>query len=320
MLKVCLYLSLSLVLQSDALSDEIPRFISYSDSFYRIFPAKPDVSVVVDSERDGNNLSMTEGPSWLDDSLYFSDQPGGLHSLRPNGMWSLINHGGWTCGTAPLPNGNLAVCYVESTTVVEITPSGRIIGTMIDNLKGKPLFGNPNDIVVDSKGGFYVTITSFFGKDVEKNTGVIYRSPDSEVVMVIDKNEYGMPNGLCLSPDESVLYLSDSSSFTIWAYDVMSNGRLRNKRFFGMIKPPGDSENQKYNGSAADGMTCDRNGNVFATSRFGLHTYSKDGKYLGLVQFHASPSNCVIGGKDMTTLFVTCRTRVYAIQMKSTLN
>ncbi|MHB9030754.1 MAG: SMP-30/gluconolactonase/LRE family protein, partial [Candidatus Latescibacterota bacterium] len=307
---------LSLLFSCMAYGDDAPRFLPYQADFRRIFPDRPEVKIVVDSERDGKPLRMTEGPSWLGGALYFSDQPGGLHSLRPDGKWSLINHEGWTCGTAPLKNGNLAVCYVESTTVVEMNPGGVIIRTLIDKVDGAKLFGNPNDIAADSRGGLYVTITPFFGKDAPRNTAVIYRKPSGETIMVARKNEYGFPNGCCLSPDERIFYLNDGGSFTVWAYDVMADGGLGNKRAFAELKAPPDADEKERNAksSAADGMDCDRAGNIYVTSRFGLHVFSGDGAALGLVKFDAQPSNCTFGGEDMKTLFVTCRTKVYAIR------
>jgi gluconolactonase len=311
-----LFMFLSLMFSSRAYGDDYPRFTPYQESFHRIFPVGPEVKVVVDSERDGKPLRMTEGPSWLNGTLYFSDQPRGLYSLRPDGVWSQINFQGWTCGTAPLKNGNLAVCYVESTTVVEMNPEGTILRTLIDKVDGTKLFGNPNDIAADSKGGLYVTITPFFGKDTPKNTAVIYRKPSGETIMVSGKNEYNFPNGCCLSPDERIFYLNDGGTFTVWAYDILSDGRLGNKRAFAELKAPPDADEneKKAKSSGADGMTCDRAGNLFVTSRFGLYVFSKDGKTLGLVKFHAQPSNCTFGGEDMKTLFVTCLTKVYAIK------
>jgi gluconolactonase len=311
-----LFILVLLMFSGKVYSDDVPRFTPYYEGFHRIFPVGPEVKVVVDSERDGKPLRMTEGPSWLCGILFFSDQPRGLHSLRPDGIWSQINHQGWTCGTAPLKNGNLAVCFVESTTVVEMNPEGIILRTLIDKVDGSKLFGNPNDIAADSKGGLYVTITPFFGKDAQKNTAVIYRKPSGETIMVSGKNEYDFPNGCCLSPDERIFYLNDGGTFIVWAFNVLADGRLGNKRVFAELKAPPDADEneKKATSSLADGMTCDRAGNVFVTSRFGLHIFSKDGIALGLVRFHAQPSNCTFGGEDMKTLFVTCLTKVYAIK------
>ncbi len=311
-----LLILMSFMFSCMAFGDDVPRFMPYQEGFHRIFPAGPGVKVAVDSERDEKPLRMTEGPTWLGGTLFFSDQPRGLHSLRPDGTWSQINFQGWTCGTAPLKTGNLAVCYVESTTVVEMNPDGKILGTLIDKVDDAKLFGNPNDIAADSKGGLYVTLTPFFGKDAEKNTAVIYRKPSGDTTMVSGKNEYDFPNGCCLSPDERVFYLNDGGTFTVWAYDVMADGRLGNKRAFAELNAPPDADENEKNAknSNADGMTCDKAGNVYVTSRFGLHVFSKDGTALGLVRFHAQPSNCVFGGKDMKTLFVTCRSKIYAIK------
>lgn len=299
-----------------AYSDEAPRFVPYQKGFQKIFPAGPDVKIVVDSARDGQPLRMTEGPSWLGGVLYFSDQPGGLHSLRPDGVWSKINQEGWTCGTAPLKNGTLAVCYVESTTVVEMSPDGAILRTLIDKVDGARLFGNPNDIAADARGGLYVTITPFFAENAPRNSAVIYRKPSGETIMVSGKNEYGFPNGCCLSPNGKIFYLDDGASLTVWAYDVRADGGLGNKRVFVELKAPpyADEEGKKATISIADGMECDRAGNVYVTSRFGLHVFSKNGTPLGMVRFEAQPSNCTFGGKDGKTLYVTCGTRIYAIR------
>lgn len=316
MRSLSLLILLSLTFLCPTFGEDSPQFVSYQEGFHQIFPANPEVKVVVDSERDGKPLRMTEGPSWLGGTLFFSDQPRGLHALRPDGTWSQINFQGWTCGTAPLKNGNLAVCYVESTTVVEMSPEGTILRTLIGKMDGAKLFGNPNDITADSKGGLYVTITPFFGKDAPKNTAVIYRKPSGDTIMVSGKNEYDFPNGCCLSPDERVFYLNDGGTFTVWAFDVMADGSLGNRRAFAEMKAPPDADEADRNpkNSGADGMTCDSAGTVYVTSRFGLHVFSKDGTALGLVTFHAQPSNCTFGGVDMKTLFVTCRSKIYAIR------
>ncbi len=205
---------------------------------------------------------------------------------------------------------------MESRTVVERNPEGTILRTLIDKVDGSKLFGNPNDIAADSKGGLYVTITPFFGKDAKKNTAVIYMKPSGETIMVSAKNEYDFPNGCCLDPGERIFYLNDGGSFTVWAYDVLADGRLGNKRAFAEMKAPPDADEKERNArsSSADGMTCDSTGNIYVTSRFGLHVFSKDGRGLGLVKFHPQPSNCTFGGEDMKTLFVTCLTKVYAIK------
>ncbi len=108
-----------------AFGDDVPRFMPYQEGFHRIFPAGPGVKVAVDSERDEKPLRMTEGPTWLGGHPLFLG-PAERAALAETGRHvSQINFQGWTCGTAPLKTGNLAVCYVESTTVVEMNPDGK---------------------------------------------------------------------------------------------------------------------------------------------------------------------------------------------------
>jgi gluconolactonase len=290
------------------------RFTAGNDEFYAIFSEKPDVRIVVDDSDGKGKLRMTEGPTWLDGTLYFSDQPGGLHALHPDGSWRLINTDGWTCGTAPLGNGNLAVCYVVSPSIVEMTPGGAIVRTLVDGYDGSPLFGNPNDIVADGRGGLYFTVTSFFQKDAVKTTGVFYRSAAGVLKLVVDRNTYSMPNGCGLSPDGKRFYLSDSGSTTVWAYDVADDGGLTNGKPFATLEMTADDREKGITRSSADGMAVDRNGNVYVTCKSGVNVFNSSGDKLGIIGFPENPSNCVFGGEDLKTLYVTCRKRIYAIR------
>ncbi len=44
----------------------------------------------------------------------------------------------------------------------------------------------------------------------------------------VDEHEFARPNGLCFSPDESILYVNDSSQALIKSFDVAPDGSLSN--------------------------------------------------------------------------------------------
>ena len=77
---------------------------------------------------------------------------------------------------------------------------------------------------------------------------------------------------------------------------------------------PKEDRKQGDTWSSADGMAVDRNGNVYVTCKSGLNVFGPSGKLLGIVEFPDKPANCTFGGDNLSTLFVTCRKKIYAIQ------
>ena len=43
--------------------------------------------------------------------------------------------------------------------------------------------------------------------------------------------DFDRPNGICFSPDQTVLYVADTSNHSIRAYDVDSEGHISNPRY-----------------------------------------------------------------------------------------
>ena len=64
-------------------------------------------------------------------------------------------------GTIAARNGNLLVCDMFGHRVVEVDPAtGRVVRVVLDKVNGKPIDG-PNDLVMDAKGGLYITDPQF---------------------------------------------------------------------------------------------------------------------------------------------------------------
>ncbi|MFY8202276.1 MAG: SMP-30/gluconolactonase/LRE family protein, partial [Pirellula staleyi] len=135
-----------------------------------------------------------------------------------------------------------------------------------------------------------------------------YRSSKCEVTKLGD--DIAAPNGIILSPDESTLYVVASMQKQVHAYAVKSPGILTDKRVLFEIKQPTDKEN-----SGGDGLSVDVQGNLYITTDLGVQVVSKDGKLLGIIAFPEQPANCSFGGRDRKTLFATCRTGLYGVEM-----
>jgi gluconolactonase len=96
--------------------------------------------------------------------------------------------------------------------------------------------------------------------------------------------------------------VADIRAGTTWRYTINSDGTLGNKTSFAP--------------SGSDGMTIDSKGNVYLT--FGkVLIFNPNGEQIDEIELPESPSNVCFGGKDRKTLFITARTSVYLLRMRT---
>ena len=142
-------------------------------------------------------------------------------------------------------------------------------------------------------------------EDKELDVNGIYRlDPDGTLTLLADQQG---PNGIAFSPDESRLYVADSSAGLWMVYDVDADGSLNN----GVVLL--DASNVDAPG-APDGLKVDELGNLWATGPGGVWVITPDGKHLGTIMPTEVPAN-VAWGEDGRALFMTARTGLYRIRV-----
>ena len=133
-----------------------------------------------------DGFTFAEGPTWLKGTLYFSDMffqnPAAgdwtgsparsrLIAMTPDGKSRVLARGMQTNGTIAAANGNLLVCDMFGHRVIEVDPAtGRVVRVVLDKVDGKRIDG-PNDLVMDAKGGLYVTDPQFTPDAPEEPAG-----------------------------------------------------------------------------------------------------------------------------------------------------
>jgi len=278
-----------------------------------------------------SGLEFPEGPIALPDGslLVVEIKRGTLTRVTPDGKLRVVAEtGGGPNGAAIGPDGKVYVCnnggfewhQHAGLTFPGNQPAsyigGRIQRVDLTNGKvedlytecdGRPLRG-PNDIVFDSTGGFWFTD---FGKTRERDrdrTGVFYARPDGsmirEEIFPLDG-----PNGVGLSPDEKRLYVAESFTGRLWAWDLLEPGRVKpSSSGFGnggtlVVGLPGMQ--------LFDSLAVDSAGNVCVGTLVngGISVISPDGRS---VEHLAMPdtltTNICFGGRDLTTAYVTLST------------
>lgn len=201
-----------------------------------------------------DGLLFPEGPVALSDGavLVVEIAAGQVTRIEPDGRKSVLCAiGGGPNGMAVGPDGALYVCnaggsvWRQEAGLLRPGPgnppgytSGRIevvdpaTGTaklLYDRCNGRSLRA-PNDIVFDRHGGFYFTDFGRIREHDRDHGGVYYALADGsdirELVFPIS-----MPNGIGLSPDGSTIYVAETETARLWAFDLDSPGVMRKLAF-----------------------------------------------------------------------------------------
>jgi gluconolactonase len=279
----------------------------------------PDVEV----EQLGTGFTFTEGPIWNPEEQYLllSDMPGDVRRRwsEGEGVVEVMRPANKCNGMTYDADLDLLVCeHVTSSVVRERKGGGR--ETIASHFRGKEL-NSPNDVVVRSDGSIYFSDPWYgrmpgFGLERERELGFqgVYRIPPGggELELVVAEDEFEMPNGLCFSPDESVLYINDTPRAHIKVFDVDADGTLANGRMFAEKVGTGSLEKMDL----VDGMKCDERGDIWVTGPDGIWIISPEGEHLGVVPIPEPVGNLSWGGPDWKWMFVCASTSLYRFETK----
>lgn len=264
-----------------------------------------------DPEHLATNFQFTEGPIWLpDNSLLFSDIPANriYRWTADNNIEVWREPTGNSNGLTLDREGRLIACEHTTRRVSRTEADGTVI-TLADRYEGKRL-NSPNDVVVKSDGTIYFTDPPYGIEpgDREQPCNGLYRIlVDGTLELLID--DFDRPNGLAFSPDESVLYVDDSPRRHVRAFDVQADGQLTNGRIFADMDHPQPG--------SPDGMKIDEAGRLFVTGATGIWVFELDGTHLGVIVTPERPANCAWGDSDRKSLYITARTSLYRIRVKT---
>ncbi|MBV9005859.1 MAG: SMP-30/gluconolactonase/LRE family protein, partial [Solirubrobacterales bacterium] len=174
-----------------------------------------------DVERVATGFTFTEGPIWNQEGafLLFSDMPGDVRRRwsERDGVQEVMRPSNKCNGMVYDAAGNLLVCEHVTSTLVRERPDGTR-ETIASHYRGVEL-NSPNDVVVASDGSILFSDPTYgrmpgFGVERPRQLGFqgVYRIPagGGEPELAVAEGEFEQPNGLCFSPDESLMYINDT--------------------------------------------------------------------------------------------------------------
>lgn len=255
-------------------------------------------------------FDFTEGPVWIGDSLYFTDIPKErIHRLDSDGkVHVFVKKSKHANGLFAHASGEIYACQMDGR-LAAYSADGKHERVLVEKYR-EHRFNAPNDLVIDRQGGVYFTDPAFRAPMplLQGKTCVYYLSADGDVTRLIE--DLPNPNGVILSPDEKTLYVIPSGQAEMMAYSVETPGKVTNGRVFCKLEQRPGERNR-----GGDGLTVDRSGNLYITSKLGLQLFNPEGELLGIIKMPEQPANVTFGGKDLKTLYMTARTSVYKMRM-----
>jgi gluconolactonase len=265
----------------------------------------------------------SEGPVWLPDdgSVLWSD----IHNDRvlrwhaEDGVSTFLQPAEFQNGHILDRDGSVLACSHGHRRVERLGRDGSLT-PVVERWQGRR-FNSPNDVIVKSDGTIWFSDPIYGirsdeeGHQAESEIGdsLVFRFDPAtgDVDPVTDWVEE--PNGLAFSPDESTLYVSDTSAAFrtdgrgnrhIVAFDVVDGRSLANPRAFHVMET-----------GLSDGFRVDAWGNVWTSGRDGLHVIAPDGHRLGRIALPEVSANLVFGGPDRDRLFIAATTSLYSLDV-----
>ena len=273
-------------------------------------------------------LRFPEGPVWLSDGsvALVEIERGTITVIDPKGAARVLaTPGGGPNGLAVGPDGAFYCCnnggFIWHEVDGKLRPGfqppdysgGRIeridakTGTVTKLYEscGHHKLRGPNDIVFDAQGGFYFTdLGKSRARDMDHG-GVYYARADGSHIVEL-AHPLITPNGIGLSPDGKTVYVAETRTARIWAFDLEAPGVAKK---YPMPAPHGGRFIAGLGGyQMFDSLKIDADGNIcVATLVTGAVTViAPDGRILRVKKFDdPSTTNIAFGGADQRTAYVT---------------
>ncbi len=242
--------------------------------------------------------------------MLFSDIPSNtIFKLSANRRVTIFrNPSGNSNGLTLDREGRLLACEHGNRRLTRTEHDGSV-RIIVDKFQGKKL-NSPNDVVVKSDGSIYFTDPPYGIKPNQQEQFFqgVYRLDSDRALLTLVADDFDKPNGLAFSPDESNLYVDDSSTRRhVRVFKVQPNGSLTQGRVFH------DMKSQEK--GLPDGMKVDQMGHLYCTGPGGVWVLDTKGQHLGTIVLPELPANCAWGDDDLRSLYITARTSVYKIRV-----
>lgn len=230
--------------------------------------------------------------------------PGGPNgaALGPDGKVYICNNGGfeWRTVMGQTISGDAAADY-RGGSIQRVDLLTGAVETLYTHAGDEPLKG-PNDIVFDREGGFWFTDHGKTYPRTRDFGGLYYAKTDGSWIVEAAFPMFS-PNGVGLSPDEKTVFVAETMTARLWAFDVAAPGRLAPSP----LPIPGRLVSTLPGLQFLDSLAVEASGRIVVATLLngGLTTFAPDGAFEHLALPDLFPTNICFGGADMRDAYVT---------------
>ena len=197
------------------------------------------------------------------------------------------------------PDGRLYTVCAATSNIVAYATDGKAT-VIASGFKG-------NDLTVANNGNIYVTESSWDKVSPSK----VWLIKPNGTKSVVDSGLI-FANGITLSPDQSLLYVSDMKTRWVYSYQVKADGTLQYKQKYYWLHEP---DNRQDAGS--DGMRVDRDGRLWVATAMGLQICDQAGRVNCIIPTpNGRVSNLDFGGENFDTVYAACGPVIYKRKIK----
>jgi sugar lactone lactonase YvrE/enterochelin esterase-like enzyme len=256
---------------------------------------QPIAKLVGDSpwEFVSSGYGFSEGPAAnAKGEVFFTDlRTSRIHKIAADGTVNVFAEDtGRANGLMFGPDGRLYACATGPKQIVAYDEAGKS-SVIAEGIAG-------NDLAITHGGDIYVT---------EPPTKQVWLVRKDGTKQVVDKS-VPFPNGVLLSPDQSLLYVADYTGLFVHSFQVQPDGSLAHgQRYYYLHLADGSTR------TLADGMTVDTNGNLYVATEMGIQFCDQPGRVNGILS-KPQPgvvANVCFGGPDFDVLYATCGDKVF---------
>jgi len=258
--------------------------------------------------------------------------------LIPGEDWQLLGQGyqlpGGLCANA---RGEVFFADMKQNRVYRIAPDGSVGSMRAESSGAQSLAVAPDGSIVATQPD-QRRIVQYTGKDAEKflatdsgakdlvvaNSGAIYfTDPMNHAVKMLDAKgkvtvldtEVEFPSGLCLTPDQSLLLVSDLVGQLVYSFQIQLDGTLANRQRYFHLHLPDDPR-----GSGADGVCVDTMGRLYVATSLGVQFCDQAGRVNGIIS-KPEPgvwaTDVCLGGRNLDELYLTAGDKVWRRKTKA---
>ena len=269
-----------------------------------------------------SGMHFTEGPAWIASQrcVLFTDIPSNaiMRWDANSGLtvWNTNSH--FAIGLYVDADERIISCEHSTRRITRYEQDGSI--TVLASHYGAHILNSTNDVCVRrSDAAVFFTDPPFgvryengslhgYQQAMEYGACGVFKVTDDPTQPLLVTDQIYRPNGLCFSPDEQTLYVSDSSEahHCVYALTLNPDDTAASSRVFAVM-PKG----------VPDGMRVDTAGRLYVAGLDGIYVYEKDSTLLGKLLVPEMVTNLCFGGEDGHTLFITAVSSLYAFDVKT---